>query len=139
MKTLAIILVFISQICIAQEIEIDSCGLNNSPKLNKYESAYFNQTIDNQRKRFDFNFNDKSIAFAYGNYGNGLITKDEYFEKWGRDYFIGNSSVYNQLFVLTAEEIKESGGFDAIIVSWSKIGLTKKHRKKLIKKIAAKK
>ena len=138
MNRLIILFVFTTQICLGQVINIDSCGVDNSLGLNKYEVQYFNLELENQRKRFDFDFNGKIIGFTYGNFGKGLLTKREYFDKWGKDYFKRDSSVSNQLIVLTEKEKNESGGYDAIIVSWSKIMLSRKDKNRIIKKLKEK-
>ena len=57
---------------------------------------------------------------------------------WGKDYFENGSHVVNQLIILTEEEKQKSGGYDAIIVSWSKILVSGKRKERLIKKIAEK-
>ncbi|HYF66545.1 MAG TPA: hypothetical protein VD884_00350 [Ohtaekwangia sp.] len=114
MKSIAIIVtLFFTEICLGQDIKIDSCGTDNSNFLNKYEINYFNQTLGKQLKRLNFNFNDTKIGFAYGNFGKGLISKKEYFDHCGRGYFKNNFNVIDQIIVLTDEERKESGGYDA--------------------------
>lgn len=138
MNRLILIFVFATQICLGQEIKIDSCGIDNSIGLNQYEVQYFNQVLENQRKRSDFDFSGKLIGFTYGNFGKGLHSKREYFDKWGKEYFRKNSNVSNQLFVLTEEEKYNSGGYDAIIVSWSKIMLSSKDKNKIIRKLKEK-
>ncbi len=135
MNRLIIIFLFATQICLGQEIKIDSCGIDNSLSLNQYEVQYFNQELENQRKRSEFDFNGKLIGFAYGNFGKGLHSKREYFDKWGKEYFRKNSNVSNQLIVLTEEEKFNSGGYDAIILSWSKLKLSRKDKNRIIRKL----
>ncbi len=120
-------------ILFGQSIVIDSCGLNTDRKLNKYEADYFNISLEKQRDNFDFI--DKNIAFTYGNFGRTNISKKEYFDRWGRTYYKQDSHVVDILLVLTAEEKIKSGGYDAIIVSWSKIGIGKKHKKIIIDRL----
>ncbi|MFY0600785.1 MAG: hypothetical protein JXR03_14015 [Cyclobacteriaceae bacterium] len=135
MKQLSILLILLSNVCSAQEVKIDSCGLNNSSVLNEFEIQYFKQELSKQLERHGFNLINKKIAFAQGNFGKGIITKQEYFNQWGRSYFNNNSHVVNQLIVLNAEERVNSGGYDAIIISWSKILVAGKHRRKLIENL----
>ena len=125
--------VFLSTVSSAQAILIDSCGLNTDSKLSKYESAYFNGQLSKQRGNFDFV--DKKVGFAYGNFGKTVVSKKEYFDRWGRDYFKRDSHVVDILLILTADEKVKSGDFDAIIVSWSKIMIDNKHRQKIISKL----
>ena len=135
MKLLTILLILSINICLAQEIQVDSCGLNNSAELNKFEIQYFKQELSKQLKRNNFDLIDKKIGFAHGNFGKKIITKQEYFDSWGRSYFNNNSHVVNQLIILEAEERVNSGGYDAIIISWSKIMVTGIHRRKLIENL----
>ncbi|MFM9945619.1 MAG: hypothetical protein ACKVQB_10355, partial [Bacteroidia bacterium] len=62
-RLLLIFTIFLPTILFGQKIIIDSCGLDNDKKLNKYESDYFNKALEKQRG--DFNFADKKIGFAY--------------------------------------------------------------------------
>ena len=139
MRLLIIILIFFTNVCFGQEVVIDSCGLDSSTTLNKYESQYFNQSLKKQRSRSNFDFQDKKVGFAFGNFGKGVISKKEYFNMWGKDYFENDSHVvFNQLIILTEEEKQQSGGFDAIIISWSKIGVAGNDKKRLIEKLKEK-
>ncbi len=135
MRILIILLTLLTNICFGQAILIDSCGLDNSISLNKYEAQYFNQSLEQQRRPFNFDFQDKKVGFALGNFGKGLISKKEYFDRWGRAYFENDAVVVNQLIILTEEEQQQSGGYDAIIVSWSKILVSGKHKARLIKSL----
>ncbi|MEQ8623427.1 MAG: hypothetical protein RJQ00_13970 [Vicingaceae bacterium] len=135
MKQILIILTLLTNVCIGQEIVIDSCGIDNSITLNQYEVDYFNQILEKQINRADFDFQNKKVGFAYGIFGKVLITKKEYFDRWGKEYFLNDSQVANQLILFTKEEKNESGGYDAIIVSWSKTGVYGKHKENLIKKL----
>lgn len=138
MRLLVILFTLLTNICFAQEIKIDSCGIDSSAMLNQYEVNYFNQSLEKQRKRSGFDFQGKKVGFAHGNYGNVAISKKEYFDHWGRKYYNDNLGVSNQLIVLTEEEKTQSGGYDAIIVSWSKILISKKYNEELIIKIKEK-
>lgn len=138
MKITIIILTLLTHFCFGQEVKIDSCGIDDSPTLNEYEVQYFNEALEDQRKRSDFNFQNKKIGFAYGNFGKELISKKQYFDQWGRENYNNGHGVVDLLLVLTAEEKLKSGGYDAVIVSWSKIGVYRKHRDRLIKNLKEK-
>jgi hypothetical protein len=138
MRPFIIIFTLLTNVCFGQEIVIDSCGIDSLTTLNRYEIQYFNQSLEKQRMRSNFDFEDKKVGFAYGNFGKGLISRKEYFTRWGKDYFKNDSHVVNQLIILTEMEKEQSGGFDAIIVSWSKILVSGKNKDRLIKKIKEK-
>ena len=130
--TIILTLIFTTQVGIAQHFEIDSCGLTTVAELNKHEADYFNKSLEKQRKNFDFK--NKKVAFAYGNFGKSMISKKEYFDEWGRDYFKNDIHVANILYTLNSEEKELSGGYDAIIISWAKV-IRPKDREKIVKKL----
>ncbi|MBS3913614.1 MAG: hypothetical protein KG003_03895 [Bacteroidetes bacterium] len=115
-----------------QIINIDSCGLDTKSILNKWEIGYFKRSIGTLQS---MDLENKHFAFAYGDKGSAIITKKDYFERWGRKYFINKDSVANILIVLTPEEKVSSGGYDYVIISWSKIQISEKSRKKLIERV----
>jgi hypothetical protein len=101
--------------------QLDSCGLNNNPAMNKQEAAYFDARF--QATRSEFSFANKRLIFITGESGSVLGSKREYFDyvkKWqaehGRSY-IGGSG----LTPLTAAQRVQSGGYDAIVTYWSKL------------------
>lgn len=118
MKLLLLLCLFPSSL-LAQQL--DSCGLNNNPTLNKQETTYFNARF--QEIRSGFNFTNKRLIFITGETGSVLGSKREYFDyvkKWqdehGRNYLGGSS-----LTPLTDAQRAQSGGYDAIVTYWSKI------------------
>jgi len=111
---------------------INSCGLDTNSKLNEYERAYFK---DNIRRLNSIDLCNKKFAFAHGNFGKTIISKKYYFEEWGRDYFNRNIRIFNILIELTEEEKQQSGGYDYIIISWSKTLPVGNSRKKLIERL----
>lgn len=115
-----------------QSFKIDSCIVDTSRKLNKYEINYFRENIRRLKLQ---DISDKNFAFTYGNFGKTVINKKEYFERWGIDYYNRNIEIFNILIELTSKEKQQSGGFDYIIVSWSKMLPAGKSRKKLIEKV----
>lgn len=90
-------------------INIDSCGLVNKSILNKYEIEYFKESIKTLKS---IDLENKQFAFAYGNFGNKVISKKDYFEMWGRDYYSRNIEVSNFFIKLTEEEKALLGGYD---------------------------
>ena len=112
---------------------LDSLGLNDKPELNSYESTFLNEKLEIQRQRAEFNFTEKHIGFALGHGPRhyGIRTKSEYFKE-AKEYHANNSQIVDILVVLTEQEKDQSGGFDAIIVSWSKFGVNDKARAELI-------
>lgn len=127
-----LITILFPAVLLGQIINIDSCGLDSNAILNNHEIAYFNYHLG---KKHDFDFRNKKVAFTYGNFGKGVISKKDYFERWGREYYKLKSHVVDIPIILTDQEKIQSGGFDIIIVSWSKILPTGKSRQKLIKRV----
>ncbi|MEZ4885140.1 MAG: hypothetical protein R3E32_10475 [Chitinophagales bacterium] len=119
----------------AQTLQIERCGTDNQPLLNECEVEYFNTSLKENRGEFDFE--GKRIAFAEGNWGANLSSKNRYFEVFGKPRFEQNGSVANQLIVLTEAEKEVSPEYDAIIVSWSKVQVQNKRRAKLIKRFCS--
>ena len=101
-------------------------GLDNNPILTKAESDYFNKAFKDHKA--NFNFSKMKIGFFYGNNGSRIQTKKQYFDSAKNR--LGNCESASNDFVikLTNEEKAESGGYDFIIVSWSKIIPTDKER-----------
>jgi len=102
-------------------------GQTTTPTLTDKEAAYFNGELFFERSKFDFN--QKKIAFMSGSSISTVIDKQQYFANWG------GKDIENSLLVLTEKEKMESGGFDAIIISWSKIKIGRKGRKRMIAKL----
>lgn len=100
----------------------NSVGVNDSGILNQPEAEYFN-SIFSPIVKDTFDFTDKKVAFVE----TGTLTnKKRYFETWG------DQETVSQLILLTVNEKQESGGYDAIIVSWRKAGVNKRFRRQLI-------
>ncbi len=106
-------------------------GLDDNPILTKSESEYFNKAFKDHKANYDFT--NLRVGFFFGNNGARIQTKKQYFDLVKNR--LGNcSSASNDLIIkLTNEEKVESGGYDFIIVSWSKIIPTDKER--LIKEL----
>ncbi|GHT62543.1 hypothetical protein AGMMS50239_16150 [Bacteroidia bacterium] len=95
--------------------QLDKMGVDNSPLLNSYESAYFNVIFKDSLKGFDFT--GKKVGFIYS---GAKSNKQEYFklekDRFNRNYTPNNGTLY----IFNAEQKAESGGYDAAIVYWSK-------------------
>lgn len=118
--------------------EVHKCGLDNNPALNEFEGKYFNEAF--LEKRHDFDFSGKKVAVFTGSSGTVLSTKSYYFHPFhiqeNQDL---DDHAYRargtQVLVLTEEEKELSGGYDVILVVWSKIQKEGKSRARLIKQL----
>ncbi len=134
-----ILLLLFSCGLLAQTDQWKKCGLDDGASLNQYEAEYFNEVF--QDRRGDFNFTGKKIAYFTGSLGKSNSNKSTYFNNLkyannGKDKTIHEwQSGGTQFIILTHEEKEKSGGFDAILVSWSKLLIHGKSRARLIKKL----
>lgn len=110
----------------------DSLGIDNSPLLNSAESNFLNEKLTNRRGYFDFS--NKKIIFATGSSGTTIENKIEHFNDWERSE---SDSFYVpvQLQILNEPEKTATGGYDAIVVTWSKVVASEKTKQKLIRKL----
>lgn len=115
--------------------DIDKLGLNDEILLNENEAEYLNKYCEKLSYIDSCDFQKKRILFAYGNSAR-IISKKEYFNKYVIPRIKSESEMSNYIAILNKEEFKKSGGIYAIVVAWSKIGLTKSRRKKIIKKLS---
>lgn len=102
----------------------DDIGKATNSDLTNNEAEYFNAELLKQRK--DFDFQGKKVAFVLG---GSFIDKLQYFKNWG------GKDVVNSLIILTDEEKQKANGYNAIIVSWRKQGVSNGFRKRLLKKL----
>ncbi|MBL7704027.1 MAG: hypothetical protein JNM21_00640 [Taibaiella sp.] len=127
----------IEKIDTAVFIYLEDCGNDDAPTLNNAESSYLNAVMYRYPKR-PFDFSHKSIAFVTGSSGKTISGKQAYFnteKKRLRDR--DNRSLNGgQLVVFNELEKQQSGGYDAVIVYWSKLLATKKGLIKLLNKQA---
>ncbi len=112
---------------------VDSLGLDNNPRLNKYEADYFNTEFKDQRK--DFDFTDKKVAFITGSSAGKHWTKTEYFKELKERLKI-NSGITDSPIFLTPDERANSGDYDVIVTSWVKL-LTDKRRRQIVSDLKA--
>ena len=131
MKNILLIL-FIPLCSILQAQIVDSLGTNDDYHLNIEEAIYLNKSVDSQLGVFDFN--NKRVIFSEGNSAR-IIPKSDYFERLVKPALRNGKDIVNLLYILSKEEKIDSGGFHAIIVAWSKTGLTKKRKKAIIKEM----
>lgn len=114
---------------------VDSLGLDDNPRLNKYEADYFNHEFKNLRK--DFDFVEKKVAFITGSAASKHQTKATYFKEVKTRLKDGYGMTHSPIFLTDEEKIK-SGDYDVIITSWVKL-LTDKRRRQIITELSYKK
>ncbi|WP_353331212.1 hypothetical protein [Bacteroides sedimenti] len=99
--------------------ELSKMGLDNSPLLNEYESAYFNVMFKDSLNGFDFT--NKKTGFLTGSTGRIKNSKENYFYMQKEHSVNENSPCDNgALYIFNAAQKAESGGYDAAIVYWCK-------------------
>jgi len=94
---------------------LDKMGLEEASLLNNYEQLYFNEIF--RKVSGEFNFEGKKIGFLY----MGTISNKKEFFTMEKSRFNQNLSP-NQvtLYVFDANQKEESGGYDGVILYWSK-------------------
>jgi hypothetical protein len=112
---------------------VDSLGLDNNPRLNKYEADYLNKEFKDQRK--DFDFADKKVAFITGSSAGKHWTKIEYFNEL-KERLKANSGITDSAIFFTPDEKANSGDYDVVVTSWVKL-LTDKRRRQIISELKA--
>ncbi|NMM48902.1 hypothetical protein [Marinigracilibium pacificum] len=139
-KTLFSILIVLFQanMLFGQVSEVDKCGLEDNAHLNSYEAKYFNEVFKDRKGEFDFS--RKVIAFFTGSSGTTMSVKSNYFKSL-KNSNNSDKDVHawqahgTQLLILSSEEKNLSGGYDAILVSRSKLLKQGKSRTKLVKRL----
>ena len=122
----------------SQTSEIQQCGLNNYPTLSLVEANYFNEVFLDRRG--GFNFTNKAIAYFNGSDGTTRSKKSDYFGAI-KNGMADKKNIHSwqaegtQLLILTEEEKLTSGGFDVILVTWSKIRKEGRSRAQLVKRL----
>ena len=97
---------------------------NDQPKLNEFEAEYLNEQFAGEDLNFDFS--NKSIAFTSN---KSIIGKSTWYaSNWNFDLPVIE-------LVQLSEAEREEYGVDAILVTWSKMKVSKRQRKKLLKKL----
>lgn len=95
--------------------QLDKMGVDGSSLLNSYESAYFNVVFKDSLKGFDFT--GKKVGFIYS---GARSNKKEYFDLEKDRFNRNNTPNRGTLYIFDETQKKESGGYDAAIVYWSK-------------------
>lgn len=129
-------IIFLGQIRNLEDIpeyileQLDKLGVDNSPLLNSYESAYLNMVFKDSLNGFDFT--EKRVKFIKI---NGECEKFSYFDMQ-KKYIINKNSPCDNgiLYIFDESQKEESGGYDAAIVYWSKKILSIKEVIKRLKK-----
>lgn len=106
-------------------------GKNQSVFLNNYESDYFNEVFKSSRNEFDFT--DKKVGFIKGSNAGKISNKKEYFDCEKKRYANDLSITNSQIYIFNKEEKVQSGGYDAVIVSWSKVVVSHKSLVKMLR------
>lgn len=120
-STLTVILIITTVMIFGQSIRYDSCGIDTSAVLNKFEIYYIDsvffapdEIIKGELHSITkgFNFNESRIAFfdCGKTIENGYMTKQEFFHKILPEYLGPHG-----LTILKENEKKETG-YDAIVV-----------------------
>lgn len=96
--------------------QLEKMGVDGTPLLNNHESAFLNVIFKDKLDGFDFT--NKKVGFIKI---SGESGKAHYFEMQ-KKYFSDESQPCDNgtLYVFNASQKKESGGYDAAIVYWSK-------------------
>jgi len=95
--------------------QLDKMGVDGSSLLNSYESAYFNIVFKENLNGFDFT--GKKVGFIYS---GARSNKKEYFDLEKDRFKRNNTPNRGTLYIFDETQKKESGGYDAAIVYWSK-------------------
>jgi hypothetical protein len=114
---------------------IDSLGANKSDILNADEWILLNDTFI--KERGDFNFEKKKVVFFVDSNSYRLWKKLDYFESV-KATLKNNTTMQHQLLILNEDEKVKSGGYDAFVIAWSKILVSGKQKRKLVKQINGK-
>ncbi len=134
MKTLVkiLVLVCLTKTGLCQSNNLDK---NDPDQLTAAEVTILDSLLAN--KRGNFEFKQKKLAFVTGSSANKFITKAEFFATLNK-YDLRQIQTPLNLLILSAEEKKNSNGYDAIIISWSKVAISDSHKKRLIEQLKIK-
>jgi len=99
--------------------QMNKMGVDDNALLTELEANYFNSHFDYCRGEFDFK--GKKIGFLTGSTGKGKWDKKRYFEGERNRYRMNYTPSSDELFIINSTQKEEVGGYDAIIICWSKI------------------
>lgn len=114
---------------------IDKMGIDDSLYLTELEGKFLNAIAGISEK--DFNFSKSKVAFFEGNVGSLRSDKKDYFamlREWLNARTDSTIYYFGALYLFNNAQKKESGGYDAAIVSGSKKLLSIKEVLKQLKK-----
>jgi len=96
--------------------QLDKMGVDGLPLLNSHESAFLNVIFKDSLKGFDFT--NKKVGFIKISGEKGKV---HYFDMQKKHFVDEKHPCDNgTLYIFDATQKKESGGYDAAIVYWSK-------------------
>ena len=78
------------------------------------------------------NFNIKKFIFICGN-GTNIITKDDFFQEINKSISEYGEIKGTYCYEFSDTEKNENGGFDGMIVIWSKINMSETRKEKILK------
>ncbi len=126
MRTLLIILIGLLSVTGFSQTDSD---LQTTYLLTTNEATTLNLIFSKDKK--DFDFKGKVVRFTVGTTGDLIENKRIFFEKYINPVINGQDKNVCSLIVFSKDEKSNTGGFDAIVMSPSKI-FTIAHRDKLI-------
>lgn len=114
---------------------LDSCGINNEPRLTATEATFLNAYYAGIRKNFDFT--DKKVLFVTGSAATRITGKTEYFENIRSNWNPATNPVGGSgVDPLTVSEKERSNGYDAVVYYWVKL-VRPGAKRKIIEQAAA--
>ena len=127
----SIVFIILTSLCINLHSQnTDSLGLDNNPVLTELEIDYFNNQFKGHYSKMDFS--GAKIGFLFGN-GYKVQTKKEYFDTIKKRLSHGYTASVDELIKLKEIDKERTGGYDAIIISWSKLIVGYPHEEMLEK------
>ena len=97
---------------------LNKMGIDNSSLLNEFESAYLNYIFKKEKGEIDFT--GKRVAFIYSGANS---CKKEYFDKERKRLRHHQTPNRGMLYILNETQKSESGGYDMVVLYWSKIAV----------------
>jgi hypothetical protein len=113
MKTVLLFILTLWQISLFGQL-VDSLGIGDNKYLNRQESLLLSQELKDHTKTFDFT--NKKLAFIGGTTGNIIWTKEDYFDIYVKPRIARKEKFHPVLIILTKEERRISGDYDALIL-----------------------
>ena len=97
---------------------INEMGINDNLLLTELEGKYFNALYKIDEK--ELNISGKKVAFFTGSLGKTKSSKRMYFMVERDRLRFNHSPNAGTLYIFDTAQKNESGGYDAVIVYWSK-------------------